>query len=135
MAFQGVKLRRLAWSPRLAAALSKSTFPDGKKVAGEIVSGAAEAWELDGIGHAVTRLEVTEAGNVLVMVATEGRGFYTPEFLNLRDGLAIRIATANDATLRIHSRRPGVGRFLKRYGYREELGLGESIYHGRRVEK
>ena len=56
--------------------------------------------------------------------------------MNLNDGLVIRIAEANGAeTVRIHTKRPSIGRFLSRYGWRQELGIGESVVYGQRVKQ
>ena len=129
MGAEPLRFRRVTWSPRLAAALHKATAPADRAVNSEIVEGRAECWEIDGHGLIVTRLEVApDGGRCFVVVAGVGR-----------QGLEVlrrvpAICRANGATTwRIHSRRPGMARYLARAGleYEQELGLGESVFHGR----
>jgi hypothetical protein len=133
---QEVTLKKMPWLPKVAAALSRALGDDLREVGGEVVSGVSECWEWVGVGYCITRLEISETGREFVLVAAEGRGFYTPQTMNLNDGLVIRIADANGADrVRINTRRPSIGRFLTRYGWQEKLDLGESEVYGQRVKQ
>jgi len=72
---QKVTLKKAAWMPRTAAALSRALGADLKEVGGEVVAGVSECWEWVGVGHCVTRLEITETGKEFVLVAAEGGVF------------------------------------------------------------
>ena len=129
MGAEPLTFKKVTWSPRLAAALHKATAPAGRAVNSEIIDGRAECWEIKGHGLMVTRLEVSPTGGrCFVVVAGVGR-----------QGMEVLrrvpdICRANGArSWRIHSRRPGMARYLRRAGleYEQEMGLGESVFHGR----
>ena len=98
-------------------------FPDGREIAGEIIRGEAEAWEVIGRGYMVTRLEINPAHKTLVIVAGQGRDA-GPVF-----DVLPAIARANGAdTIRIHSLRPGMLRVLSRRGYQSKIEDRETVY-------
>lgn len=121
---------RVPWSPRMAAILSNALGQALRDISSEIVAGVSELWSIRGIGHMVTRMEISKAAAVLVVVAAQGRN--TMSVLKMLPAIA-RANGARSGTegIRIHSRRAGMARLLEPLGYRQEFGLGESIYHGR----
>lgn len=121
--------RQLEWTPRLAAAISRAASPDGKAVNSEIVTGRAQAWEIEGRGVMVTRLELHDTGPELVVVAGEGRAA-APVMCTIP-----AIARANGARrIRLHSYRRGMRRWLRQFGQWEEQAgeePGEKVFfHG-----
>lgn len=107
-----------------AAALAEVLGDDLPAIARECLDGTSELFHLRGYGWLVTRTEVRPGGDELVIVAAAGKG--TAEVLPVLQQIARK---NNCATMRAHSRRPGMARLLKRYGFTER----ERVY-GWRVE-
>ena len=116
----------------MAAATAKALGAGSKAIWSELVLGASECWEIVGHGYAITRLEECEGNRTIVIAAAQGKKGI-PVLKKL-----LEIGKANGAEkFRIHSRRPGMGRYLKKAGidFKQELGLGESIFYGRIKEQ
>ncbi len=121
-----------SFCPQVAAATAKALGPGSKAIWSELVAGDSECWEIKGHGYAITRLEEHNGKRTLVIAAAQGK-----EGIPVLRKL-LEIGEANGAEqFRIHSRRPGMGRYLERAGliFKQELGLGESVFYGRIKEQ
>jgi len=110
-------------------ALARAAGPDLKEIGCQVEQGESECWRVLGRGYIVSRLEVTEQGKELVIVAAQGRNG-----LPVLDAFE-RIGKANGAeSVRIHSERPGMGRYLKSKGYKKiGSGAGLEVIYGRQI--
>lgn len=102
-------ITKTAWTQQAAAALARAAGPDLLAIQAEVTSGEAELWYIDGHGYLVTRLEIYPEGRpVLVLVAGAGAGL--PRVVYRFQC----IAQSRGYAMRIHTRRPGVARMLRR---------------------
>lgn len=107
----------------MAAKLAKATTPDSELIANEVKIGISQCWHVKGYGYLVTRLELDPV-RTLVIVAAQGHSLKTVT------PLYDEIAKANNAKLiRMHSRRAGMVRMLKPFGYEVEYGFNENIFY------
>lgn len=126
-----IVFRNVTWSPRLAAKIKNACGWGWTFINAELVNGISQAWDIDGIGVMITRLENHESGPVLVVVAAQGKNAL-PVLKKLPDIAKANGALPGSEGIRIHSQRPGMWKYLKRLGnYRRELSLGETVFYGR----
>lgn len=103
--------------------LKPATGEDEPIIRREVQRGIAQCWQIKNVGVMVTRLEVEPDSKTLVIVAGAGKKAI------LVWQLMPKIAKANGAGLiRVHSKRPGMGRILSGLGYKATPGNGETIY-------
>jgi hypothetical protein len=105
-----MRVFRVAWNDEAAAALAGAMAEDSEFIANEVKSGGAVLWCCVGHGWLVTRQE----GSELVFVAGAG--------INARDVIKLFISKKNKLkikTCRIHSARRGMGKYLKKLGFKE----------------
>ena len=120
---QALTFRKVPWSQRVAKGIARAGGADLNIIGQEVIDNVSEAWEIDGCGFVITRLEQTDFGPELVLVAGEGRG-----------GMQVvpalqRVASRVGATMRIHSERNGMGRYLRPLGFElREVRGKESVY-------
>jgi len=108
-----IKIEPVPWCDEAAVGLSRALGDDLRVMRDEVESNRAQLWKVHGYGFLVTRIESDCNGKTLVLVAAEGRGIdaITP--------VLIDVAKANGiGFLRVHSARKGMGRILKKHGYR-----------------
>lgn len=110
-----MQVHREPWSEDAAAALAPALGPYAEAVAAEVRGEVCELWNIPGHGYLVTRIECDPQyrPQELVLVAASGR-----------DALPVlRWFRANVARpmgcrwMRVHSRRPGMGRYLQPEGF------------------
>lgn len=131
MAGEGLTFERVTWSPRLSAGIQKACGIGWPFINAELINGDCEAWKIKDHGLMVTRLEVTEKGPVLVVVAAQGKNAL-PIIKKLPDIARANGARPGSESIRIHSQRPGMVKLLQKAGnYRHELGNGETVFYGR----
>lgn len=98
----------LLWSQGAAFALAPALGDALDEIAAEVQIGTCELWALKNYGLVVTRLEVDSIPGELVLVAGAGRGL-----VDVVGSFQI-VARDKGYSMRIHSRRPGIGRLLCR---------------------
>lgn len=116
-------VKRRFWDTDTADSLAAALGVNAPIVGREVLDGVAEVFEFEGCGHVVTRIEQTVFGPELVIVA--GQGAHGDKVLPV----LLDAARGNGCvSVRAHSSRPGMGRYLARYGFTEK----ERVY-GRQV--
>lgn len=103
------------WSARAEAGLSETLRGEEAEIARQVNEGIAELFEFENDTFMVTRIEAGETlPSELVVMCLQGQG------LNRIAPWTINLARANDmASIRVHTQRLGLGRALRRYGFRE----------------
>ena len=104
------------WSDEAAAVLKPAMCGDDEIIIEQVTSGIAELFKIPGYGFIITRIE----GSELVLMCAAGRGGI--------DVMAAidQMAAANGLkTVRLHSRRRGMERYIKKAGYK----LMEKVFY------
>lgn len=106
-----VEAEKVVWTKQAAAILAPALGDALPMVEAEVKAGDCELWRYPDDSFTVTRLEVTAVGRELVLVAGAGRCY--------KEKVAgwVRLAKAKGWTVRVHSNRIGVGRWLKGLGF------------------
>lgn len=111
------------WNTSTADGLARALGADAPAIGRQVLDGNAQVFEFEGCGLVVTRIEQTASGPELVIVAGEGEGG------NLVVPVLLDAARVNGCqSVRAHSSRPGMGRYLARFGFHEQ----ERVY-GRKI--
>lgn len=111
-------LIREPWNPSAAAGLSRAMGEYLDYLAQEVSAGRADLYRIPEHGWIAFRRE----GSELVCLAAEGRGLM-PIFRAIVEGTSAK-------SIRIHTRRRGMGRYLAPLGFRlvEHRECGERVY-------
>lgn len=113
---------KCAWNPHAAYVLRGALGDALADVAAEVDEGRAELWRYPPATYLVTRIECSPKGRELVLVALAGEAGHTIG----RQWLAIAAGAACQS-VRVHSRRPGMGRYLAPLGFQPV----ETVYQAR----
>lgn len=103
---------KCAWNPLAARVLEGALGEDAGEIAQEIDEGRAELWHYPPATFLVTRIEISPKGRELVLVASAGEAGQAIG----RQWLAIA-KSADCQSVRVHSSRPGMGRYLLPLGF------------------
>ena len=113
-----VTKEKIAWNSEADNALLSALGNDLCQIKKEVAEGSCELWRYDDGGYCVTRLEVTQSGKELVIVGSGVKNGAQ----KLREW--VKLANSNGWTVRIHSKRLGMAKFLERQGF----GKLETVY-------
>lgn len=107
-----VALIPIEWGQGMEEILSPAASPDDlAALRSEVVGGFASLWCVAGKGFCITRFETSDSGTELVLVAGVGR-----DYKEVVRGFQ-HFAKTNNYTLRAHTTRKGIGRFLLSLGF------------------
>jgi len=108
------------WTLGAEAKLRPALGDDLAIIAADVRDGRAELWYSPRHGYMVTRFETFATGRVeLVIVGAVGEGLH-----EMMPGILYYARKHGAAAVRVHSRRPGMGRALERWGFE----LAEHVY-------
>lgn len=111
-----MEVKKINWFNHLDAVMIAALGDDLEFIKNEIQSGICELWEVVGKGYLITRIEPDESNQPfeLVFVAAVGRNMQAviPYFQELARPKGVK-------KMRIHSKRPGMGRYLKEFGFEQ----------------
>lgn len=111
-----MEVKKITWFPRLDAVMEAALGDDLEFIKNEIKTGVCELWEVVGKGYLITRIEPDQSKQPyeLVFVAAVGKNMQAaiPYFQELARPLGVQ-------KMRIHSKRPGMGRYLKSFGFEQ----------------
>ncbi len=118
----GVQITKTQWSNAAENILYSAAFGEIADIKDQVISGESELWHVSKAktfgGYVVTRVEKRPDSTTLVIVA--GAGQYGRDAMSL----FCAIADKNAWSMRVHSTRRGMGRYLTHFGFQS----AETIY-------
>lgn len=106
---------KIRWFAALDEIMKDVLYEDMNAVRDEVKKGACELWEIQGHGYTITRAELDHNGNPADFVFVAGIGENARKVIEHFKNGAIK---AGFKRFRIHSRRVGMGRYLKKIGFK-----------------
>ncbi len=126
-----LRIEDIPWSLMAETKLLQAANGDIEEIKADVMTGKSQLWVVlkrltptkdDEIiyserGYVVTRVEIRDNSTTLVIIAGVGKDSGALKYF-------VDIADENGWNMRIHSNRPGMGRYLDKYGF----SYRESIY-------
>ncbi|MBE0471510.1 MAG: hypothetical protein IBX55_18615 [Methyloprofundus sp.] len=110
-----IKPQKIKWSDSLDDIFRPLLFDDFDLIKNQVKTDICELWQIEGCGFTITRAELDHAGKPADFVFVVGVGQNALHVINhFRAGAKKQGFRA----FRIHSRRVGMGRYLKKIGFK-----------------
>lgn len=112
-----MEIKKIEWRKSLEPVLKRVLNDDLPQIREEVKSGISELWDIEEYGYTITRIEPNKNGLPYELVFVAGIGENAKEVIKHFQAIA---KTMNIKKMRIHSTRPGMGRYLKSLNFETE---------------
>lgn len=116
-----IKPKKIKWDDSIGLILKPILYDDFDFIKNQVKNGVCELWQIANFGYTITRAELDFYGNPCDFVFVAGVG---QNALGVINHFKAGAKKQGFKAFRIHSKRPGMGRYLKKIGFKPE----ETVY-------